>query len=158
MSGSLKTRPCLPKTMPRTSFRSSSESAPTSAGPMLLPAKSKVSQVFTAAYSSSALATEKAENRISNRSGKDNREKLKGDFIRCLSCFPSPVGRGVGVTALTSQALPFDSPPRGRGHNSAKNVTDFVGDVFVFQIFRLDLFQLFQKLSLFTRQHCRRHD
>jgi len=40
----------------------------------------------------------------------------------------------------------------------SKNVTDFVGDVFVFQIFRLDLFQLFQKLSLFTRQHCRRHD
>src|SRR5258708_19869198 len=81
MSGSLKARPCLPKTMPRTSFKSSIESDETSAGLMLLAPKSKVSQLFTAAYSSCAFASEKAEHRTSNSSGKDNRAKQKGDFI-----------------------------------------------------------------------------
>src|SRR5258707_10089898 len=85
MSGSLKMRPCLPKTIPRTSFKSSSANADISAGDTLWPAKSKVSQVLTVAYSSCALATEKADSITSSSNGRHRREKPKGDFIEYLS-------------------------------------------------------------------------
>src|SRR5438552_5949507 len=106
MSGSLKTRPCLPKTMPRTSFKSSIESEVTSAGLMLLAPKSKVSQVFTAAYSSCAFATEKAEHRTSDSSGRDTRAKLKRNFIRSFLSVASPKNEALPhgrATARTSQ-------------------------------------------------------
>src|SRR6266850_5023460 len=138
--------------MPRTSFRSSIESDVTSAVVMVRLAKSNVSQVFTAAYSSCACATEKAEHRTSNSSGRDNRAKLKGDFIRSFLC-----------VAMQNEALPHGratapEPACASGRYLAKNVTHFVGDVLVFQVPGLDLFQLLQKFSLFASQHRRRHD
>src|SRR5947208_2571556 len=95
MSGSLNTRPCLPKTMPRTSFKSSIPSALRSAGPMLLPAKSNDSQFLTAAYSSWACANTEQER--SKTSGRNKRENVKGDFIECLSWVDSPLRQREGL-------------------------------------------------------------
>src|SRR5689334_2504920 len=81
MSGSLKMRPCLPKTIPRTNLRSYSVSALKSFAVILRPRKSKLSQVLMLAYSSCAKTDEDALSSASRKSMARKRQDVTGDFI-----------------------------------------------------------------------------
>src|ERR1051326_512876 len=81
MSGSLKMRPCLPKTIPRTNLRSYSVSALKSFAVILRPRKSKLSQVLMLAYSSCAKTDEDALSSANRKSIARKRQDVTGDFI-----------------------------------------------------------------------------